>query len=198
MRNYFPVSLDVEDRHCLIIGGDAEAEDKAKKLLDAKAKVTLVSPKVTEGLKAFIDAHRLTWRQGRFSPHDLIGQFLAMLCVKTDPELTEQVYRLCRNDKILLCAYDQPKWCDFAMPAIVNCGRLCVAISTGGAAPALAKKIRQDLEAIFDEKMARFLDGLAEQRERLEKEEPNLEVRREKLKKLVRDFKIEGHISFPA
>ena len=199
MKPYFPIALDVEGKACLVIGGDAEAEDKARKLLDARAKVTVVSPRFyVEGLKELAHARKIRWRKGYFEPKDLRGQFLVMLCVKTDSQLTRDVFQLCGKARILLCSYDQPQYCDFTMPAIVRSGRLCVAISTGGASPALARRIRQDLEKLFDGKVARFLDRLAKVRKRLERTQPNVEKRREKLKGLVKDFKISGKIKIPA
>jgi len=197
MKNYFQISLDIEDRSCLVIGGNEEAEDKVQRLLDAGAKVTVVSPRLTEGLHLLVASGRVVWNEARFTSQGLVGQSLVMLCVKTDPPLTEQVFKLCRSAGILVCAYDQPKWCDFTMPALVKCGRLRLAVSTGGAAPALARKVRQGLEMIFDDRLARFLDWLAEQRTRLEKEEPVLEARREKLKGLVKDFEITGRVIYP-
>jgi precorrin-2 dehydrogenase/sirohydrochlorin ferrochelatase len=176
MKTYFPISLDVEKKPCLVIGEGAEAEDKTAKLREAGARVAVVK---------------------RFSPRCLRGKFLVMLCVKTDPALTREVFRLCQARKILVCAYDQPKYCDFTMPAILRSGRLCLAISTGGASPALARRMRQEMEVIFDKRMAQFLDWLAGQRRRLEKDEPDPGRRREKLKALVREFKIEAKVEFP-
>ena len=136
MKNYFQVSLDVEGRPCLVVGGGAEAEEKTGRLLDAGARVTVVTPVATPQLVAWArEGDVVLWRR-RFAPGDLEGVHLAVNTVKSDPALSEDLYRRCEAGRILLSAYDQPEAPNFVMVALVRSGRLRVALATGASSPA--------------------------------------------------------------
>jgi siroheme synthase-like protein len=197
MKNYFQASLDLEGRPCLVVGGGAEAEEKAGRLLDAAAEVTVVSPEATPQLVSWAAAGQLTLHRRRFEPADLDGVYLAVNTVTSDPQLSQDIYQRCEAQRILISAYDQPETSNFVMVALVRCSRLRVAIATGATSPALASRLRAELEQIFDGEFASFVDYLADERRRLEATLPKGPGRSEALRQLVRGLRLTAKVVYP-
>jgi precorrin-2 dehydrogenase / sirohydrochlorin ferrochelatase len=198
MKNYFQASLDVEGRRCLIVGGGHEAEEKAGRLLDADAHVTMVSPDATPELLRLAEASTIVYQAREFAPGDLDGVWLAVNTVKKNPALSEKIYRLCEAQRILISGYDQPETSNFVMVALVRSGRLRVALATGGTSPALASRLRMELENVFDAEFGAFVEYLAARRLALEADMPKGPARSEALRSLVRDLRITAHVEYPA
>jgi len=144
MPTYYPVFLDLHGKHCVIIGGGALAESKIAKLLDAGAKITLVSPKISDGLKTALNQGSFEWLEREYQTGDLAGAFLGIAATNVRP-VNERIFQEAEESGILLNVVDQPSQCTFIAPSIVNRGPVTVAISTGGASPALARKLRETL-----------------------------------------------------
>lgn len=197
MKHYFQASLDVEGRPCLVIGGGAEAEEKTGRLLEASARVIVVSPEVTDRLAAWAQEGVIVLHRRRFEPADLDGIYLAVNTVKSDPALSRQIYERCEARRILLSAYDQPETSNFVMVSLVRAGWLRVAFATGGVSPALASVLRAQFEQVFGEEFAAFTEYLAEQRRRLEAELPKGPKRSEALRRLVRGLRVRAEIDYP-
>jgi precorrin-2 dehydrogenase/sirohydrochlorin ferrochelatase len=194
---YFQVGLDVMDRPCLVIGGGREAQDKGGRLLEAGARLTVVSPDLTPQLESWVSAGRLQHQQRRFKPSDLDGVFLAMNTVRHDEALTLEVFKQAQEKNILINSYDRPACSNFGMAALVNPGHLRLSISTSNASPSLARRLREDLEALFDKEFAEYLDRLAQVRAHLKQHEPEFDQRVALLRSLVADFCIEGQLRYP-
>ncbi|MBI4639547.1 MAG: bifunctional precorrin-2 dehydrogenase/sirohydrochlorin ferrochelatase [Candidatus Tectomicrobia bacterium] len=197
MRPYFQANLDVANRLCLVIGGAEEATDKTKKLLLAQASVTIVSPTLTDELKIIVKESHVTYHARRFKPSDTDGVFLVMNTIKTDPDLSQEIYRLSQEKRFLLSSYDQPDYSDITMASLVSRGLLRIAISTSGASPALAKRIREDFESLFDDEFVEFLDWLSRLRDELAETIPDQKTRSEKLIEAVSQFRIVGKAEYP-
>ena len=193
----FQVSLDVADQPCLIIGGRREAENKADRLLKAGARLTLVSPDLTPTLQAQADAGRFTHLRRRFQAEDLDGMFLVINTITGDPDLVRQIFDLARRQRILINSYDSAAFSNFGMVALVDPGHLRLSISTSNASPALAGRLRQDLEMLFDEEFVDFLDQLAQVRHRVREQAPEFPQRAALLRSLVRDFHLESRLRYP-
>ena len=193
----FQVSLDVADQPCLIIGGRREAENKAGRLLKADAHLTLVSPDLTPALQAQADAGCFTHLRRRFQAEDLEGMFLVINTITGDPDLVRQVFDLARRQRILINSYDSTAFSNFGMVALVDPGHLRLSISTSNASPALAGRLRQDLEQLFDAEFVDFLDGLAQVRRRVKERIPDFPTRSALLRALVRDFHLQGQLHYP-
>ena len=193
----FQVGLDVAGRSCLIVGGGAEAEDKAARLLDAGARLTVVSPRAVPALREWAREHRLTLIQRPFQPPDLDHVFLVVNTVAGDPDLTRQVCSLARRRKILINSYDQPLFSDFGMVALVHPGHLRLSVGTSNASPSLARRLRQDLEKLFDDEFVSYLDQLARVRDRIKAREPDPRKRAALLRSLVADFRLEARLHYP-
>ena len=193
----FQVNLDVAGRHCLVIGGNAEAEEKTRRLLDAKARVLLVSPTVTDSIRSWRDAGRLHHAERTFLAADLDGAFLVVNTVASDLRLTAEVFSLASSRGLLINSYDNPDHSNFGMVALVASGHLRLAVSTSNASPSLASRLRQDLENIFDAEFSQYIGLLARVRERLREGEPDRERRWQLLRSLVADFNLRGRLEYP-
>lgn len=190
---YFQVGLDVLDRPCLIIGGGTEAADKAGRLLEAGARLIVVSPTLCPQLQAWTG--RFTHQARRWAPADLDGVWLVLNTVSA-PDLGQQVFALARERGLLINTYDRPECSNLGMAALVHPGPLRLSISTSGASPALAGRLRRDLEALFDGEFVEYLEQLAQVRAHL-KENADRETRIRLLKELVEGFKLEGKLHYP-
>ena len=143
--SYYPVSLDLKNRFCIVIGGGKVAERKVRGLLACEAVVQVISPRLTSGLAELYQAGRLTWQERDYRPGDLAGAFLVIAA--TDNEQVQQLtYAEAEERNILINVADVPARCNFILPATMRQGDLTVSVSTGGKSPALAKRLRQELE----------------------------------------------------
>ena len=174
----FPCSLIVKDRACWVIGAGREAIDKAAKLVKAGGDVRVIAEK-------------------DFRIEELENQFFVVLTIKGNPALTKKVAQRCREKRILLCAIDQPEYCDVTNVAVFERGALRISVSTDGVSPALARKIREGLEAsLKDAPIESFLKELADLRKSLETAKPS-DARIQKLIDAVQDVKFEAKMSIP-
>ena len=162
----FPMFLKLAGRRCLVVGGGAVGEGKIAGLLDAGAEPTVVAPEVTEKVKAWASAARVTWLERKFSPADLDGTFL-VIAATSRVEVNELVFREAAQRGVLCNVVDDPERCDFYYPAVLRRGQLQIAISTSGSSPALARRLRQELEQQFSAYYGAWLEELAETRRRL-------------------------------
>lgn len=165
MPTYYPMMVDLAGRRCLVVGGGRVAERKVALLLEAGADVAVVSPVVTPRIAdlAARGAIRLARRTVR--PADLDRVFLAFAATD-DAEVNQGVAREARSAGGLVNVADAPEACDFHVPSVVRRGDLTIAISTGGGSPALAKRLRQRLEATIGPEYEAFLAALRELRAR--------------------------------
>ena len=166
MRAYYPVFLDLTDGPVLVVGGGPVAEGKVEGLLAAGANVIVVSPTVTPRLAGWVAAGRIEYLARAYQPGDLAGRRLAL--VATDaPAVSGAVAAEGRERGIWVNAADEPARCDFILPAVIRRGRLVVAVSTGGASPAAARAIREELEGYLTEEHAMLVEVAADAREDL-------------------------------
>jgi precorrin-2 dehydrogenase/sirohydrochlorin ferrochelatase len=163
MNSYYPLFIKMEGVDVLVIGGGKVAERKVRSLLKAGARVLLVSPIVTSGLRRLIDGGRITWRERVFQPSDLDGVRLAF-CATDDAGMHSLAVKEGKQRGVLMNVVDVPELCEFIVPSVVQRGDLTVAVSTGGSSPALAKKIRKEMDAHFGPEYREFLKLLKQVR----------------------------------
>jgi len=193
----FPITLDVKGRLCVVLGGDEEASDKAQRLLDAGAKVTVVSPTLNDALRKLTAGAKVIHRVRLFRGQDADGACLVINTLRADEEFSRALYEQAIRDKFLLVSLDQPDYSNVWMPAVLSRGHLRCAISTSGVAPALASRLRQDLEQVFDDTFQSFMDWLASVRESLQDGESDGERRRMLLREAVDGFRLTAKIDYP-
>lgn len=163
---YYPVQLDIRGRRCLVVGGGGVGTRKAEGLIACGAAVTVVAPEAHGRLKELAAAGRIALAERAFRPEDLAGVFL-VIGATDDEQLNRRVSEEAERRGILCNIADRPEACSFILPAVVRRGELTLAVSTGGRSPALAKKLRGELERQFGPEYAVLLDLLGAIRRRL-------------------------------
>ncbi|HEV3475618.1 MAG TPA: bifunctional precorrin-2 dehydrogenase/sirohydrochlorin ferrochelatase [Actinomycetota bacterium] len=155
----YPVSLEVEGRRAVVIGSVAVADRKADVLISAMAEVTVVARGPERDLERLARAGARVIQRD-YQPGDLGGAFLCVASSE-DEAIREAIFEESRIESVLMNMMDDPVHCDFAAPAIVRRGDLTIAISTGGASPALARRLREELEEQFGPEWVDIADLIA-------------------------------------
>ena len=145
MPTFYPVFLNLTGRRCVIIGGGQIAEGKISKLLDSGAKIIVISPDATQGIRGFAERGQIEFDLRKYQEGDLQGAFL-VIAATNDRVVNQEIFEEAEKQGILLNAVDDMPRCSFIAPSIVEKGPVTVAISTGGASPALARKLRENME----------------------------------------------------
>ncbi len=144
MTTYYPVFLNLTGRRCVVIGGGKIAEGKVLKLMDSGAKIIVISPDATHAIRDAADLGGIEFIPRKYQSGDLKGAILA-IAATNDRVVNQEIFEEAENLGVLLNAVDDPARCSFIAPSIVERGPVTLAISTGGASPALARKLRETL-----------------------------------------------------
>ncbi len=184
MNILYPIFLKLNKKRCVVIGGGRTATRKVKALLQAKAKVTVISPKLTKELEKLAENGSIKVIKREYKEGDLNKYFLVFAATDSE-EINKKVIKEAKKKKILCNIVDAPKYCDFYVPAVYAQGNLKIAISTNGKSPALARKIKEELSNIYGKEVALFLNLLASFRKRTKAKFPNEKKRKEILLKIV-------------
>lgn len=163
---YYPAYLDIKNRSCLVVGGGRVGTRKVGTLLKCGARVTVVSPKVTDELAQMASEARIELRQRAYESSDIESAFLVIGATDDQP-LNEQIHRDAEALQRLCNIADQPRLCNFVLPSIINQGDLSIAISTAGKSPAFAKHLRRQLQDQFGPEYGAFLELMGAIRQRL-------------------------------
>lgn len=184
MQSLFPLFLKLAGRRCLVVGAGEIGESKIASLLDAKGTVEAVAPRATEKVEEWARDGKIRWIKRAFRESDLDGCFL-VIAATSSPELHEKIHRLARRRGVLCNVVDVPELCDFYYPAVVKRGALQIAISTGGESPALAQRLRMELEAQFGREYEEWLRELGEARRRIRASVPGAVEQKAQLHQLA-------------
>jgi len=160
---YYPLFLEMKGRPCLVVGGGQVAQRKVEGLLAAEAAVTVVSPDLTAGLAVLKAEGRIEHRQREYQRGDLDG-FAIVVAATDDKAANARVAQDARASGVFVNAVDDPASCDFILPSVVRRGEVALAVSTGGLSPALARRLREELEAYLSDDFAPLVELLAEVR----------------------------------
>ena len=142
---YFPISLNIIDRRCTVVGGGRVAARKVEALLEYGGNVRIISPELTGDLQNLKQAGRISWLSRNYQPGDLSDSFLVIAATDNE-KVQEKVYREAEENGQLVNVADVPERCNFILPATVTRDSLTVSVSTAGNSPALASRLRQELE----------------------------------------------------
>lgn len=162
----YPIFAIIEDKPCLVVGGGAVGERKVLDLLAAGARVTVVSRTLTAELAALADRGEITYLPEDFGESQVEGMALVMAATD-DPQVNARVSAAAQARAIWVNVADEPEYCTFIVPAQVRRGDLTLAISTGGASPALARQVREELQQHFGPEYGPYLDLLRRVRTRV-------------------------------
>lgn len=157
---YYPVNLDIAGRTALVVGGGQVALRKARSLKACGALVTVVSP---EFVRAFARLSGVTLVKRRYRSGDVRGACLVVGATNS-PEVNQVIWKDAARLGVPVNIVDCPKLCTFTVPAIMTRGRLMLTISTGGASPAISRRVREELEKAVSPSLVRHLDLMAAMR----------------------------------
>lgn len=180
----FPMFLKLEGRSCLVLGAGSVGEQKIRGLIECGGTILVVAPSASAAVKEWAEGGELTWVARTFEVSDLDGVFL-VVAATSSAEVNHLIYREAQAREILCNVVDDPPYCDFYYPAVVRRGQLQIAISTAGLSPALAQRIRKQLEEEFPPVYANWLEELGRKRESLFRAGDDPELRRRQLHQLV-------------
>jgi len=180
----FPLFLKLEGRPCLLVGAGRVGEGKLKSLLRAGARVNVVAPKAREGVQRLAKSAEIVWRKRKFTARDLEGVVLVVAATSSH-HTNAAIFREARRRGVLCNAVDDPRNCDFYYPAVLTRGSLQIAISTGGASPELASRLRKELESCFGREYGPWVDHLRRRREELQAEAMPAARRQQLLRRLA-------------
>lgn len=156
MPKYYPINLVLENKKCIVVGAGVVAERKVRRLLECGAIVSVIGLESSSGLKALAKKNKINLQNSSFNLADLSGAYL-VIAATSDRKLNSKISDFCRKKGILINVVDSPLDCNFILPSLVNRGDLTISISTNGISPALAKKIRQELEFAYGLEYAKLL-----------------------------------------
>jgi len=174
MGRYYPIFLDLEDKPCVVVGAGRTAIRKIEGLLACGASVRVIAPHAEERVEALARAGTILLKKRAFRPGDTEHARL-VIAATDDPDVNRSAAQDAEQHGALYNVVDAPDLCSFFVPATLRRGDLCLAISTGGRSPALARKLREELERTYGEEYGELVQLLGEVRETVQdrfREEP--------------------------
>ncbi len=169
---YYPILLDLKGRSVVVVGGGSVAERKVLSLIECSADITVISPDATPVLKELSRQKRIRLLKRDFTTDDLNGA-LMVIAATSNRKVNTAVSYEAKKRGILVNVVDVPEECSFIVPSVVQRGDLLIAISTSGKSPAMAKKIRMELESLYGKEYELFLSMMGEIRARAMKDIKN-------------------------
>lgn len=183
MPNY-PLMLKMEGRNVVVVGGGKVAYRKVVSLLEANANVTVVSPHIIRQLLSFVKSNDVKWICAPFQP-EYIENAEFIIAATNDRKTNEEVYKA-KKPFQWINVVDEPQFCDFFVPATVQRGKLSIAVSTSGASPLLARKIKKEIADLYDERYESYVDFLYKARKIIQTSIPSEKRRKELFQQLIK------------
>lgn len=165
----YPIFVEMKGRRILVIGGGHVSAEKVRGLLAGEADVTLVSPELNDELREHVEAGRIRHVGRAYQDADLDGGYELIMVATDDGAINAEVAAGGKKRGIWVNAADDQKHCDFILPSVVRKGKITLAASTSGASPALARRLREELDAYLTDDMPALADLLAEVRQEIRK-----------------------------
>src|SRR5581483_372369 len=172
---YYPVFLELTGRRVLVVGGGAVALQKVRGLLAAGAAITLVAPALHPELQALCAGGAFRYEPREYRDGDVDGYDLVMVATE-DGAVNSSVAAAARAAKVWVNSADDVPNCDFILPSVIRKGQIVVAASTGGASPALARRLREELDAYLTDDFEPLTELLAEVRRELREQHVTLDA----------------------
>ena len=181
----FPIFLKLTARPCLVIGAGNLAESKIESLRAAEAQVTVIAPQASRAIEELAASGEITLQRREYSAGDVVeGTFLVVTATDV-PEVNRAVYLEATSKSVICNAVDDPPYCDFYFPSVVRRGDLQIAISTAGDSPALAQRLRKEINAALPLDTGAWLAELGNLRREVLQLEPLNEARKQLLHTLA-------------
>lgn len=183
--NVYPIYLNrLDEKRTVLIGGNHEAERKAAELLEREAKLTIISPDLSDGLLKWARNDRFEWISRTYREGDLQGAFMVIVA-EFEGDVNQRVYLEAETHGILVNVMDDIPHCNFTFGSIVKRGPLTLSISTSGAAPTLAVRLRQRFEKEFGPEYDPFLTLMQKLRGPMSRHYPDFEQRKDLWYRLI-------------
>jgi siroheme synthase-like protein len=179
-----PLFVKLEGRPCLVVGAGVIGLQKVRSLLECGATVTVVAPDGRDEMRDLEKQGKIVWRQRHYGVEDIHGQQL-VIAATSDPGVNHAIYSDATVAGVLANAVDDPPFCDFYFGSVVRRGALQIGISTAGESPALAQRLRQQLEALLDKGTGLWLQRLGALRREVLAAHPAGEERNDLLRTLA-------------
>ena len=176
----FPLFLKLTARPTVVIGAGYLAESKIESLIAAQAHVTVIAPRVNDRIRELAEGGEIDLEQRPYRHGDMTGAFLAVAATD-DATVNRAVFAEAEAAGVLINAVDDPPFCDFYFPSVVRRGDLLIAISTAGQSPALAQKLRKEINALLPLDTGDWLSELGNLRREVLQLEPLNEERKQLL-----------------
>jgi len=176
-RSYYPISLNLQGKKCVVVGGGRVALRKVKTLMECGADVTVISPKFHAGISRLFKSKAIQLVRRNYRPGDLKGATLSITATHVK-KINRKVAEESKKNKILVNVVDDAELSDVIIPSSFRRGDLWVAVSTSGMSPALAKKIRANLEKKMGIEYAYLLSLIAEVRYEIKKKGLSVSAKR--------------------
>lgn len=180
----YPVNLRITNRLCVVVGGGGVALRKVRGLLEGNARVRIISPAVVPELGFLADEQKIEWLRRGYAEGDLHGAFL-VFAATNDRMVQDRIMKEAEKTAVLLNSADDSYGSDFHVPAHFRRGKMLVTVSTGGGSPALAKKIREQLEELIGPEFEAVVDLLGMVRQRVLVQHDNVAADGELFRRLL-------------
>jgi siroheme synthase-like protein len=185
-KRHYVACLDLEEREVLVVGAGPVAHEKIEGLLDCHARVTVVAPNVSEPVEQLARRRRISLIRGRYRESDLEGRLL-VIAATSDTELNTRIHGDAEKRSMLCNVVDVPELCSFILPALHRQDPITVAVSTGGASPALAQRLRDDIARVIGPEHAELARQLRDLRPWAKSHYPTYRQRRAFFQQLVEE-----------
>ena len=193
------IDLRVEGKKTLVIGGGTLSERKVKSLIHHNAEVTIISETFTQALRDLGNQGKVTLVEQRLGKWEMqlrthIRDSMLVFAATNDPDLNQQVSKLARESRVIVCAVDMPEICDFYSPAVFQKGSIRVGICTDGKSPIISKVLKERLSAEVTEIDSLNVELQHHARELAKKKINDSKVRRDTLYEILNDSEINGKL----
>ncbi len=176
MVKYYPVNISLKNKKCVVLGAGIVALRKVKRLLECQAVVSVIAQEIVPQLKRLFEKKKIIFKNKKADLKDLKGAFL-VVAATDDRKLNALVSAYCLKKNILVNVVDSVQECNFILPSVLRRGSLAISVSTDGVSPALAKKIRRDIQQRFGFEYAKLLSLMRKIRPEALKKISNLRAR---------------------
>lgn len=160
MDSYFPIVIDIHEKKCLVVGGGEVATRKVESLLQAGALVTVISPEAGESIRQWAKNGQLHWKSEAFTDMD-VKEFAFVIAATNHSDVNRAVYQAVNQAGGWVNVVDRPDLCNFILPSVVKRGKLTISVSTSGASPGLARKIKQTIEKEIGPEYEEYVEFLS-------------------------------------